>query len=211
VPGSPGAAVGTALVMLPPADLEVVPDKTVSDITAELKLFQTALEGVRNDMRTLSAKLATQLRPEERALFDVYLMMLDDASLGSEVTNVIKTGQWAQGALRSVVNEHVKRFELMDDAYLRERASDVKDLGRRLLAYLQEARQQTLVYPDNTILVSEELSPAMLGEVPEGKLVGLISVLGSGNSHVAILARAMAFPRSWAWWTCRTRKSTASS
>jgi phosphotransferase system enzyme I (PtsP) len=194
VPGSPGAAVGTALVMLPPADLEVVPDKTVTDITAELKLFQTALEGVRSDMRTLSAKLATQLRPEERALFDVYLMMLDDASLGSEVTNVIKTGQWAQGALRSVVNEHVKRFELMDDAYLRERASDVKDLGRRLLAYLQEARQQTLVYPDNTILVSEELSPAMLGEVPEGKLVGLISVLGSGNSHVAILARAMGIP-----------------
>ncbi|MFK3972101.1 phosphoenolpyruvate--protein phosphotransferase [Pseudomonas sp. NPDC087358] len=194
VPGSPGAAVGTALVMLPPADLEVVPDKSVSDITAELKLFQTALEGVRSDMRTLSAKLATQLRPEERALFDVYLMMLDDASLGSEVTNVIKTGQWAQGALRSVVNEHVKRFELMDDAYLRERASDVKDLGRRLLAYLQEARQQTLVYPDNTILVSEELSPAMLGEVPEGKLVGLVSVLGSGNSHVAILARAMGIP-----------------
>ncbi len=194
VAGSPGAAVGTALVMLPPADLEVVPDKTVTDIDAELALFQNALEGVRSDMRTLSAKLATQLRPEERALFDVYLMMLDDASLGSEVTNIIKTGQWAQGALRSVVNEHVNRFELMDDAYLRERASDVKDLGRRLLAYLQEARQQTLVYPDNTILVSEELSPAMLGEVPEGKLVGLVSVLGSGNSHVAILARAMGIP-----------------
>ena len=194
VPGSPGAAVGTAVVMLPPADLDVVPDKHVSDIDAELALFQNALEGVRNDMRTLSAKLATQLRPEERALFDVYLMMLDDASLGSEVTNVIKTGQWAQGALRHVVTEHVNRFELMDDAYLRERASDVKDLGRRLLAYLQEARQQTLVYPDNTILISEELSPAMLGEVPEGKLVGLVSVLGSGNSHVAILARAMGIP-----------------
>jgi phosphotransferase system enzyme I (PtsP) len=194
VAGSPGAAVGVAVVMLPPADLEVVPDKTVTDIGAELALFQNALEGVRSDMRTLSAKLATQLRPEERALFDVYLMMLDDASLGSEVTNVIKTGQWAQGALRSVVNEHVKRFELMDDAYLRERASDVKDLGRRLLAYLQEERQQALVYPDNTILVSEELTPAMLGEVPEGKLVGLVSVLGSGNSHVAILARAMGIP-----------------
>ncbi|WP_407314350.1 phosphoenolpyruvate--protein phosphotransferase [Pseudomonas sp. nanlin1] len=194
VPGSPGAAVGTAVVMLPPADLDVVPDKHVTDIKSELALFNNALEGVRSDMRTLSAKLATQLRPEERALFDVYLMMLDDASLGSEVTNVIKTGQWAQGALRQVVTEHVNRFELMDDAYLRERASDVKDLGRRLLAYLQEARQQTLVYPDNTILISEELSPAMLGEVPEGKLVGLISVLGSGNSHVAILARAMGIP-----------------
>jgi len=194
VPGSPGVAVGKAVVVLPPADLDVVPDKTIEDVDAEIKLFANALEGVRADMRQLSAKLASQLRPEERALFDVYLMMLDDGALGSEVIKVIKTGQWAQGALRRVVGEHVKRFELMDDAYLRERASDVRDLGRRLLAYLQEERKQSLIYPDNTILVSEELSPAMLGEVPEGKLVGLVSVLGSGNSHVAILARAMGIP-----------------
>ncbi|WP_339080404.1 phosphoenolpyruvate--protein phosphotransferase [Pseudomonas sp. TMP9] len=194
VPGSPGVAVGTALVVLPPADLDVVPDKSIDDIAAELTLFNNALEGVRSDMRALSAKMATQLRPEERALFDVYLMMLEDAALGNEVVKIIRTGQWAQGALRHVVSEHVNRFELMDDAYLRERASDVKDLGRRLLAYLQQARQQTLVYPDNCILISEELSPAMLGEVPEGKLVGLVSVQGSGNSHVAIFARAMGIP-----------------
>ena len=194
VPGSPGAAVGTAVVVLPPADLEVVPDKTITDISGELHLFNQALERVRVDMRALSNKLATQLRPEERALFDVYLMMLDDAALGGEVTTVIKTGQWAQGALRQVVGEHVNRFGLMDDAYLRERASDVKDLGRRLLSYLQQAREQNLVYPENTILVAEELTPAMLGEVPEGKLVGLVSVLGSGNSHVAIFARAMGIP-----------------
>ncbi|MDP3848758.1 MAG: phosphoenolpyruvate--protein phosphotransferase [Pseudomonas sp.] len=194
VPGSSGVAVGTALVRLPPADLEVVPDKQVADITAELALFHTALTAVRADMRALSTKLASQLRPEELALFDVYLMMLEDAALAGEIERVIATGQWAQGALRQVVGEHVKRFELMDDAYLRERASDVKDLGRRLLAYLQEAREEARVYPDNTILVSEELTPAMLGEVPEGKLVGLVSVLGSGNSHVAIFARAMGIP-----------------
>lgn len=194
VPGAPGAAVGTAVVVLPPADLNVVPDRSVDDIDAELELFDKALGWVREDMQELSEKLATQLRKEERALFDVYLMMLDDAALGNEVRKVIKSGQWAQGALRQVVLDHVKRFELMDDAYLRERASDVRDLGRRLLAYLQEERKTSLVYPDNTILVSEELSPAMLGEVPEGKLVGLISVTGSGNSHVAIFARAMGIP-----------------
>ncbi|MBH3339473.1 MULTISPECIES: phosphoenolpyruvate--protein phosphotransferase [unclassified Pseudomonas] len=194
VPGAPGAAVGTAVVVLPPADLNVVPDRSVDDIAAELELFDKALGWVREDMQELSEKLATQLRKEERALFDVYLMMLEDAALGNEVRKVIRTGQWAQGALRQVVLDHVKRFELMDDAYLRERASDVRDLGRRLLAYLQEERKISLVYPDNTILVSEELSPAMLGEVPEGKLVGLISVTGSGNSHVAIFARAMGIP-----------------
>ncbi|WP_421683284.1 phosphoenolpyruvate--protein phosphotransferase [Stutzerimonas urumqiensis] len=194
VPGSPGAAVGTALVVLPPADLDVVPDKPIDDIDAELVLFESALASVRADMRELSDRLVNHMRPEERALFDVYLMMLDDSALGGEVRKVIRTGQWAQGALRQVVKDHINRFELMDDAYLRERASDVKDLGRRLLAYLQQARQQALVYPDQTILVSEELSPSMLAEVPEGKLKGLVSVLGSGNSHVAILARAMGVP-----------------
>jgi phosphotransferase system enzyme I (PtsP) len=194
VPGAPGVAIGKAVVVLPPADLDVVPDNLVDNIEAELKLFNKALEAVREDIRKLSAKLAAQLRPEDRALFDVYLMMLDDNALGKEVLKVIRTGQWAQGALRQVVNGHIQRFEMMDDAYLRERASDVKDLGRRLLAYLQHARKQALVYQDHTILVSEELTPAMLGEVPEGKLVGLVSVQGSGNSHVAILARAMGIP-----------------
>ncbi|NNT93204.1 phosphoenolpyruvate--protein phosphotransferase [Stutzerimonas nitrititolerans] len=196
IPGAPGAAVGTAVVVLPPADLDVVPDKSIekSEIEAELTLFESALQAVRADMRALSERLASQMRKEERALFDVYLMMLEDSALGGEVTRLIRTGQWAQGALRQVVSDHVVRFEMMDDAYLSERASDVKDIGRRLLGYLQEARKQTLSYPEKTILVSEELSPAMLGEVPEGRLAGMVSVLGSSNSHVAILARAMGIP-----------------
>lgn len=196
IPGAPGAAVGTAVVVLPPADLEVVPDKSIEkhEIDGELALFESALESVRSDMRALSERLASQLRREERALFDVYLMMLDDSALGGEVARLIRTGQWAQGALRQVVSDHVMRFEMMDDAYLSERASDVKDIGRRLLGYLQAARKQTLTYPEKTILVSEELSPSMLAEVPEGRLAGMVSVLGSSNSHVAILARAMGIP-----------------
>lgn len=194
VPGAPGFAIGQAVVILPPADLGAVPDKQVVDIDAELALFAKAIRAVRGDMQDLSSKLSSQLRPEELALFDVYLMMLDDAALGREVVDIIHSGQWAQGALRQVINNHVNRFEMMDDPYLRERAADVKDLGRRILAYLQEAGQQERVYPEQTILVSEEISPAMLGEVPKEKLVGLVSVMGSGSSHVAILARAMGVP-----------------
>src|SRR5690554_3420242 len=83
---------------------------------------------------------------------------------------------------------------MMDDHYLQERAVDVRDLGRRLLSYLQEGDQKDLNYPERTVLVSEELTPAMLGEVPRGQLVGLVSVKGSSNSHVAILARAVGVP-----------------
>ena len=84
----------------------------------------------------------------------------------------------------------------MDDTYLRERAADVRDLGLRVLAAMdqQHQRSKRIDYPMRTILVGEELSASMLGEVPEDRLVGLISVRGSGSSHVAILARAMGIP-----------------
>ncbi|RDH42400.1 phosphoenolpyruvate--protein phosphotransferase [Zooshikella ganghwensis] len=194
VAGAPGVAIGVAVAVLPPAFLNGVPDQTCEDIDAELAHFQHALESVRDDLRRTSSKLADHIRPEEQALFDVYLRMLDDNALGAEVSDLIRQGQWAQGALRRVIDEHVRNFEMMEDPYLRERAVDVKDLGRRVLAYLQEQQTVNIQYPDQTILVSEELTPVMLGEVAKEKLVGLVSVQGSGNSHVAILARAMGIP-----------------
>ena len=82
----------------------------------------------------------------------------------------------------------------MDDEYLRERGTDVKDLGIRVLAYLQRIREKKTQFPDNAILVGEEITPAMLGAIPADQLRMVVSVRGSGNSHVAILARAMGIP-----------------
>jgi len=79
----------------------------------------------------------------------------------------------------------------MEDSYLRERADDVSDLGRRILKYLQDESQEDIEFPDNTILVGEDISASMLAEVPAEKLIGVVSVRGSRTSHVAILARAM--------------------
>jgi phosphotransferase system enzyme I (PtsP) len=93
-----------------------------------------------------------------------------------------------------VVLAHMHNFELMDDPYLRERAVDVKDLGLRVLEYLQEAEPIQREYTQNTVLVAEELTASMLGMVPRDKLVGLVSIYGSSNSHVAILARSMGIP-----------------
>ena len=108
---------------------------------------------------------------------------------------MIKAGHWAQGALAEVMIRHIRHFERMEHSYLRERAVDVKDLGTRVLGYLQDAEHsQQRDYPAQTILVGEELTASALGEVPRERLVGLISVRGSGNSHVAILARAMGVP-----------------
>ncbi len=194
VAGAPGVAVGNAHVMYPGADLDAVPDKTVEDVDAEAARFRAALEHVRGDIRALQEKLAGMLPAEEQALFEVYMRMLDDSALGGEVLLLIRDGQWAPGALRQITQEHVHHFELMEDAYLRERAADIRDLGCRILAYLQDAgSSQTEIGPD-TILVGEELTPTMLGEVDQEHVVGMVSRLGSGNSHLAILARAMGIP-----------------
>ncbi|MEH6825866.1 MAG: phosphoenolpyruvate--protein phosphotransferase [Motiliproteus sp.] len=195
ISGAPGVGLGIAVVIAPLADLDAVPDQQADDIDAELKRFRAALNRVRHDIKVVGRSLARQLKGEEQALFDVYLRMLGDNALAGEVEQQIRQGQWAPGALRRVVQAHVREFELMEDAYLRERGTDIKDLGRRVLACLQESVCNLPVqYPDQVVLVAEELTPAMLGEVPIEKLVGLVSVTGSGNSHCAILARSMGIP-----------------
>ncbi len=194
IAGSPGVAIGQVVVIVPPADLSVVPDKVATDIDHEIKSFEAALALVRKDIKVVGRSLSKRLRAEEQALFDVYLRMLDDNALAGEVIEQIRGGQWAQGALRTVVMEHVQQFSMMDDPYLRERATDIKDLGRRVLAYMQESGPADIAFPEDTILVADEITPAMLGEVPSDKLLGLVSVHGSGNSHAAILARSMGIP-----------------
>lgn len=194
ISGSSGVAIGQAIVVFPLADLNQIPDRHTKNIEKEIEFFNACLNAVQDDMRELHNQLAGQVAEEERELFDVYVRMLDDDALGNEVVERIKMGSWAQGALAYVANEHVRTFEMMSDEYLRERATDIRDLCSRVLFYLQQEEPVTTEYLDDTILVSEELTPAMLVEVPTEKLKGLISAKGSGNSHVAILARTMGVP-----------------
>lgn len=194
LPAAPGVAIGQAVVVMPVADLDSVPERQCEQIEAEKEDFLQALSWVREDIRAVGAKLANRVSVQEQALFDAYLQMLDEESLGAEVIKRIEEGHWAQGALAYVVKRHVKYLEKVEDSYLRERAADIRDLGRRVLACLQAGGGVRQEYPPNTLLVGEELSPTLLGEVPKESLRGLISVRGSSNSHLAILARAMGIP-----------------
>ncbi len=189
-----GIGIGIAAWVSPHADLQTVPSRESSDRRAELKAFREALASVRSDIQQVAENLEEELGPEDRALFGVYLSILDDSALGGEVAALIKAGEWAQGALSRVMLRHIRHFERMEHSYLRERAVDVRDLGTRVLGYLQDANRQEVDYPDATVLVAEELTASALGEIPREKLVGIVSMRGSANSHTAILARAMGIP-----------------
>ena len=171
-----------------------MPFQNCDDVDAELAFFQKCLEAVRKDIKKMGKRLEDRLSRQEQALFDAYLAMLDDASLGGEVSERIRDGISAAYAWSEVILEHERNFSRMEDSYLRERAADIRDLGRRVLSYLQESKQKSRKFPKNAILVGEELTASMLGEIPKTKLAGLVSVMGSSNSHIAILARAMGIP-----------------
>jgi len=194
LPGAPGVAFGTAVVVYPPAELDAVPDRPAADAAAEEAAFREAVAAVTEEFRQLQARLGPQLRAEDRALFDAYILMLSGDSLVTDTVERIRAGSWAPGALRETIEEHARVFDAMDDPYLRERAADVRDLGRRILAQLQAARRESRDWPERTVLVGEQITAADLGEVPAGRLAAIVSAHGSRSSHVAILARALGIP-----------------
>ena len=194
VAGSPGIGIGEGVFVSPTADLSAVPSRKADNRKAELRAFRAALARVRDDIEVVSDNLKDELSPEDHALFGVYLNILDDSTLGGEVASLIKSGEWAQGALSQVLLKHIKHFERMEHSYLRERAVDVRDLGTRVLTYLQDDSENRRDWPEKTILIAEEITASALGEVPRDNLVGVVSLRGSANSHAAIIARGMGVP-----------------
>jgi phosphotransferase system enzyme I (PtsP) len=194
IAGAPGVGVGKVRVVYPPANLDAVPDRDVTDVAAERAAFEAAVDAAREEIRGLNERLGETLPADERALFDAYLMILSGDSLVTDTIDAIEAGNWAP-ALRATVQRHARVFDEMDDAYLRERAADLRDIGRRLLMHLQDSgpRDQEPIAP-GTVLAGDDLTATNLAEAPAGHLVGVISARGTGSSHVAILAQAMGIP-----------------
>jgi phosphotransferase system enzyme I (PtsP) len=193
-PGAPGVAVGTIVVAYPPADLDAVPDRRADDVEAEARVFLAALDAVRADLKTMVDRMTGVLPAEDRALFDAYLLMLGSDSLVNGTLERVRAGNWASAALRDTINEHARVFEDMEDPYLRERAEDVRDLGRRILTHMQSGTRGRFKYPAGTVLVGETITASILAEVPTESLAGVVCLRGSTTSHVAILAHALGIP-----------------
>jgi phosphotransferase system enzyme I (PtsP) len=194
LPGAPGVAIGKVVVVYPLADLTAVPDRKPEDIQVEVKEFRQALKAVQKEIHQLGKNIGKKIAAEEQGLFNAYLKILQSKTFSKEINSEIRRGNWAQGALRQVVERHIQHFESIEDSYLQERAADLRDLGQRVLFKLQAQERKQPHYPIRTILLGEEVTPAILAEVPPGRLVGIVSARGSSNSHVAVLARALNIP-----------------
>ena len=194
VAGSPGMAIGQAIVLNRGVNLESVPDKKIEDRRPEIKNFDDAVRKVQEDLTLQAERMRTILPEEECALFIAYAQMLNSGSLIDDTYKRIEQGNWSAASWRDTIEEHAHVFEQMEDEYLAERANDIRDLGRRVLRKLMLEQSTYINFPERTVLVGDEISATDLADVPPDCLCGIVSAHGSGSSHVAILAHALGIP-----------------
>lgn len=194
LPGAPGIAMGHAHILEPANDFNALSVKRSDDPEKELAYFYRAVKITKAEFNRLADRMAGHLPPDALAIFDVYHQLLDAASLGQEIEQQIAEGWCAKSALKRVVEKFARQFDDMDDSYLRERGTDIRDLGQRVLNNLLDTEKRKVKLPQSVILVADNVTATMLAEIPREKLMAIVSLKGSVNSHAAIMARALNIP-----------------
>ena len=194
VQAATGVAIGTATLIDPLANLEVVPNRRADNINAQEIAFRAAVVAVQAELGASSERLTDGLPSEVRELFDVYIMLLGSDSLAADTLERIRAGNWAPGAWRDTAAEHARVFDRMEAPYLRARGEDIRELGMRVLVQLQPGLEDSRSYPERCVLVGDAVSIQDIAKVPAGRLVGVVSHQGSAFSHTAVLANALGIP-----------------
>jgi phosphotransferase system enzyme I (PtsP) len=197
VAGSSGLASGIGFVINMSVDLRSLIPKRSKQTAKQIQNYRDAVKQTRRDVALLSERVQREVPEDVQSIFQLYHHLLDANSLGRDVEEKINGGWDAPTALKLVVEHYIIQFQNMSDSYMRERAADVEDMGNRVLANLlgrDVTKLQQRQPPGNSILVAEEVTATMLAEFPKDKLIGIISMRGSHNSHGAIMARGMGLP-----------------
>jgi phosphotransferase system enzyme I (PtsP) len=194
IPGAPGIAIGTGVVVYNPVDLASVPNRYTATPEKEVSVFMSAIDKAVAELQNIAQLYSKTLPEADRLLFDAYALIASDQDLIQSTVERINAGNWAPGALRETIEDYASQFEAMENDYMRERANDMRDIGNRILSYLQVGDQNEREFPEQIILVGENLSTLDLGLIPPERLIGIISGHGSGYSHLAILAHALSIP-----------------
>lgn len=166
------------------------------DQDAEIARFQDALSLTKAQITKIKDDVAKNLGEKEAAIFDAHLMVLEDkAVIDDVVSEVRKSGDNVEQCLYRVIQRFVDYFSQLEDEYLSERSSDLKDISKRLLGNLVGATAAgTAFLEEPRILVSEDLSPSDTASLDSSKILGIATDTGGRTSHAVIMARASGVP-----------------
>ena len=157
--------------------------------------FEEASEKAKEQLAELYEKALEEVGEDNAAIFEIHQMMLEDDDYLEAIKGIIDTqGATAEYATETTGENFSAAFAAMDDEYMRARATDVKDISRRVVNVLTGQDEGDALSGQPAILVADDLTPSETVQLDKSKLLGFITRYGSSNSHTAILARTMNIP-----------------
>lgn len=193
---SPGIAFGKALLL---KEDEIVIDRkkiSADKVDQEVERFLSGRAKASAQLEAIKTKAGETFGEEKEAIFEGHIMLLEDEELEQEIIALIKDkGMTADAAAHEVIEGQATALEELDDEYLKERAADVRDIGKRLLRnILGLAIIDLSAIQDEVILVAADLTPSETAQLNLKKVLGFITDAGGRTSHTSIMARSLELP-----------------
>ncbi|MCG2704794.1 MAG: phosphoenolpyruvate--protein phosphotransferase [Candidatus Omnitrophica bacterium] len=196
IPAAPGIIVGKAYLV----DSE---DITVSrrrikddDLPDEINRLQDALVKTRGEILKIKEKISKDMGAEHGEIFSAHLLVLEDTMLIEEVIAKMKKEKvGVEYVFLDVLRKYINTFSKMDDEYLKERISDISDVGKRILRNLLGAKQISLAdLKEEVVIVAYDLSPSDTAVMHKKNVIGFVTDIGGRTSHTAIMAKSLEIP-----------------
>ncbi|EHD23014.1 MULTISPECIES: phosphoenolpyruvate-protein phosphotransferase PtsI [Brenneria] len=193
---SPGIAFGKALLL---KDDEIVINRkkiSADQVEHEVERFLTGRAKAAKQLEAIKNKAGKTLGAEKEAIFEGHIMLLEDEEFEQEIIALIKEEHAsADAAAFSVIENQAKALEELDDEYLKERAADMRDIGKRLLKNILDMNIVDLGdIEEEVILVATDLTPSETAQLNLDKVLGFITDIGGRTSHTSIMARSLELP-----------------
>lgn len=173
---------------------KVIKMAKVGTVAEELQKLSIAIEKVTIQTIYMEKRVTELLSEDDAAIFHTHLMILEDRSFLSKVSDLIEQGFGATRSVYEVVKEYIEVFSTMEDPYLRERSADMEDIGRRIIDMLEGNDNNSIKLQEKRIIVAEDIYPSDMALLDHDKILGIVTERGNVYSHAAIMAKSLGIP-----------------
>ena len=194
IAAAPGVARGPAYPLM--RGMAIVACEKVADPEAELRRLEGALAATRQEISQLRDDVARKLNESEASIFDAHLLVLEDVALIDDVSREVRsTGFNVEFCFQEVAQRYIEIFEKMDDDFLRERASDIRDVTGRVLDQLLGTQPERVGQAaQEHVVAARDLTPSDTAGLHDGGVLAFVTEEGGRTSHSAIMARSLDVP-----------------
>ncbi|ATF31321.1 phosphoenolpyruvate--protein phosphotransferase [Staphylococcus simulans] len=194
IAASDGVAIAKAYLLVEP-DLSF-DNGTVTDTEAEVAKFNGALNTSKVELTKIRNNAEQQLGADKAAIFDAHLLVLEDPELIQPIEEKIKNENVnAAQALTDVSNQFITIFESMDNEYMAERAADIRDVSKRVLAHILGVDlPNPSIIDESVVIIGNDLTPSDTAQLNKQYVQGFVTNIGGRTSHSAIMSRSLEIP-----------------